>query len=113
MVLKSIGMHKYMRILVFFDLPVKTKTERRVATQFRNFLIKDGYYMIQYSVYARLCNGIDSVNIHKQRLKSGVPNNGSIRVLTVTEKQYDAIDIMLGDKLKYEKPIEYENLSFF
>lgn len=69
--------------------------------------------MIQYSVYARLCNGIDSVNIHKQRLKFGIPNNGSIRVLTVTEKQYDAIDIMLGDKMKYERPVEYENLSFF
>ena len=106
-------MHKYMRILVFFDLPVRTKNERKVATQFRNFLLKDGYYTLQYSVYVRLCNGIDSVNIHKQRLKQGIPNNGSIRVLTVTEKQYDAIDILLGEKIKYEKPIEYETLSFF
>lgn len=106
-------MHKYMRILVFFDLPVKTKKERKVATQFRNFLVKDGYYMLQYSVYVRLCNGVDSVNIHKERLKLSIPNNGSIRVLTVTEKQYDAIDILLGKKLKYEKPIEYETLSFF
>ena len=106
-------MHKFMRILVFFDLPVKTKKERKVATQFRNFLIKYGYYMLQYSVYVRLCNGIDSVNLHKERLKLGVPNNGSIRVLTVTEKQYDSIDILLGKKLKYEKSVEYENLSFF
>ena len=106
-------MHKFMRILVFFDLPVKTKKERKVATQFRNFLIKDGYYMLQYSVYVRLCNGLDGVNMHKERLKNGIPNNGSIRVLTVTEKQYDSIDILLGKKLKYEKPIEYENLSFF
>lgn len=106
-------MHKYMRILVFFDLPVKTRTERKIATKFRNFLLKDGYYMLQYSVYVRLCNGVDSVNIHKQRLQMGIPNNGSIRVLTVTEKQYDAIDILLGEKIKYEKPVEYENLSFF
>lgn len=106
-------MNKYMRILVFFDLPVKTKIQRKIGTQFRNFLIKDGYYMLQYSVYVRLCNGVDSVNIHKQRLQKGIPNNGSIRVLTVTEKQYNAIDILLGAKVKYEKPIEYENLSFF
>ena len=106
-------MHKFMRILVFFDLPVKTKKERKVATQFRNFLIKDGYYMLQYSVYVRLCNGLDAVNMHKERLKNGIPNNGSIRVLTVTEKQYDSIDILLGKKLKYEQPREYENLSFF
>jgi CRISPR-associated protein Cas2 len=51
--------------------------------------------------------------MHKERLKMGVPNNGSIRVLTVTEKQYNSVDILLGKKLKYEKPIEYETLSFF
>ena len=109
----STGMNKLMRILVFFDLPVKTSQERKVAIRFRNFLLKDGYYMLQYSVYVRLCNGIDSVNKHKERLKFSLPSNGSVRVLIITEKQYDNIDILLGKKLKYEKPIEYENLSFF
>ena len=105
-------MHKFMRILVFFDLPVKTKRERRLATQFRNFLIKDGFYMIQFSVYARVCNGNDMVELHKQRLKANVPDEGSIRVLVITEKQYDNVDILLGKKSKYEKPVEYETLSF-
>ena len=49
-------MNRLMRILVMFDLPVKTKAERRSATQFRNFLVGDGYHMVQYSVYARVCN---------------------------------------------------------
>lgn len=106
-------MHKYMRILVFFDLPVKTKRERRVATQFRNFLIKDGYYMIQFSVYARVCNGNDMVELHKQRLKQIIPKEGSIRVLVITERQYEKVEILLGKKNQYEKPIEYENLSLF
>lgn len=106
-------MHKFMRIIVFFDLPVKTKIERRKATQFRNFLIKDGYYMIQFSVYARLCNGIDMSEIHKKRLKANVPDNGSIRVLTITEKQYENIEIFLGKKCKYEKPMQFETLSLF
>lgn len=44
-----------MRMIVFFDLPVQTKTERRYATTFRNFLLKDGYHMLQFSVYARVC----------------------------------------------------------
>lgn len=106
-------MHKFMRILVFFDLPVKTKRERKKATQFRTFLLKDGYYMVQYSVYARVCNGNDMVELHKQRLRMNVPDEGSIRVLTITEKQYDNVDVMLGKKSKYEKPIEYETLSLF
>ena len=106
-------MHKFMRILVFFDLPVKTKQERRRATQFRNFLIKDGYYMVQFSVYARVCNGNDMVELHKKRLKMNIPNEGSIRVLVITEKQYENLEILLGKKSKYEKPIEFETLSLF
>ena len=106
-------MHKFMRILVFFDLPVKTKPQRRKATQFRNFLIKDGYYMVQFSVYARVCNGNDMVELHKKRLKSNVPDDGSIRVLVITEKQYENVEILLGRKSKYEKPIEFETLSLF
>ena len=42
-------MSKFMRMIVFFDLPVQTKTERRHATAFRNFLLKDGYHMLQFS----------------------------------------------------------------
>lgn len=106
-------MHKFMRILVFFDLPVKTKPQRRKATQFRNFLIKDGYYMVQFSVYARVCNGNDMVELHKKRLKANVPDDGFIRVLVITEKQYENVDILLGRKSKYEKPIEFETLSLF
>lgn len=102
-----------MRILVFFDLPVKTKQQRKQATQFRNFLIKDGFYMIQFSVYARVCNGNDMVEMHKQRIKYHVPNDGSIRCLTITEKQFENVDILLGKKSKYDKPIEYETLSLF
>ena len=106
-------MHKYMRILVFFDLPVKTKKERRKDTQFRNFLIKDGFYMIQFSVYARVCNGNDMVELHKQRLKMNVPDEGSIRVLVITEKQYENVEVLLGKKSVYEKNVEYETISLF
>ena len=49
-----------MRLIVMFDLPVMTKAERRAATQFRNFLLNDGYYMMQFSIYIRLCNGIEA-----------------------------------------------------
>ena len=81
-------------MIVFFDIPVKTKRQRRIATCFRNFLIKDGYHMVQYSVYARVCNGIDAVNKHRSRLKTALPENGSVRLMVVTEKQYEAIEIL-------------------
>ena len=62
-------MNKFMRIVVFFDLPVVTAKEKKAAAKFRKFLIKDGYNMMQWSVYSRICNGTDSVAMHRQRLK--------------------------------------------
>ena len=107
-------MNRFMRIMVFFDLPVTTKSERKAAAKFRKFLINDGYYMVQYSVYARICNGPDAVEKHRARAKANIPDNGSIRMLVVTEKQYEAIDILLGN---YSVAVEDEpvpqQLSFF
>ena len=94
---------RYMRIIVFFDLPVMTKAERKRATRFRKDLIDDGYIMLQFSVYSRICKGLDTVEKHKKRLKTFIPANGSVRVLTVTEKQYASMDIVLGVAKKEEK----------
>ena len=99
--------------MVFFDLPVKTKAERRVATQFRNFLLNDGYHMIQYSVYARVCNGNDAVEKHRARLRTHIPENGSVRALVITEKQYEAIDILIGKLTEADDSFLSEQLSFF
>ena len=105
------SMNKFMRILVFFDLPVKTKTERREATRFRNYLLNDGYHMIQYSVYARVCNGVDAVEKHRSRIKRNLPDNGSIRMLVITEKQYESIDILLGSLTQSDDSFQCEQLS--
>lgn len=101
-----------MRMLVFFDLPVDTKSNRKAATQFRNFLLKDGYYMVQFSVYARICSGYDAVETHRKRLTHHLPDNGSVRLLVITEKQYESIEIMVGNYKKEDAPVEYEQLTF-
>ena len=105
-------MSKFMRMIVFFDLPVTTAVERKAATRFRNFLIKDGYYMVQFSVYSRVCNGNDAVNKHARRLKANLPPNGSVRLLTITEKQYQNMSILLGKISVNEKPFQAEQLTF-
>ena len=106
-------MNKFMRIIVFFDLPVKTKSERKVATNFRKFLLNDGYHMIQFSVYARICNGNDAVQKHQARLRAHIPDNGSVRSLVITEKQYEAIEILVGKLTSADETFLSEQLSFF
>lgn len=90
-------MNRFMRLVVLFDLPVKTKKQRHDATAFRNFLLKDGYYMLQYSVYVRVCNGADAVQKHRARLQGHLPDNGAVRVMVITEKQYESIEILVGN----------------
>lgn len=102
-----------MRLMVFFDLPVVLKEERKIYTRFRRFLIKDGYDMIQFSVYARICNGQDSVNMHVSRLMACMPEKGSVRYMQVTEKQFVNIKVLVGIKRKKEDPKYSGQLSFF
>lgn len=104
---------RYMRILVFFDLPVVTRAERRAYTQFRRFLLNDGYDMIQFSVYGRVLNGRDAEEKHMQRLLLNLPPHGSVRVLTVTEKQYASMKLLVGMPLFQEKAVQAQQILLF
>ena len=106
-------MNRFMRILVFFDLPVKTAHNRKEAARFRQFLLRDGYHMIQYSVYARVCNGMDAVEKHRARLRENLPDNGAVRALVITEKQYESIEILVGRLVEADEPFQCEQLTIF
>lgn len=106
-------MSNYMRIIVFFDLPVVTKRDRKIYSQFRRFLIKDGYDMLQFSVYSRICNGDDGAKKHYIRLIENLPKKGSIRYMKVTEKQYASMEILVGKKTIRERKINADQLSIF
>ena len=92
-------MSKYMRLIVMFDLPTGTAGERRAANQFRHFLLHDGYYMMQFSIYVRLCNGQEAATKHRSRLLRELPEEGSVRTLLVTERQFEAMEILCGEKI--------------
>ena len=105
-------MAKFMWIFVFFDLPTKTKKERKKYTEFRRFLLKDGFIMMQYSVYSRICKGDDSVETHKKRVKEHLPPKGHIRMLSITDLQYSKMDTLVGEK-KEEEKLEKKQLLLF
>lgn len=104
---------RFMRLLVLFDLPVVTKAERRAYTVFRRFLINDGYDMIQFSVYGRILNGNDALEKHMKRLVNSLPPDGSVRCLTVTEKQYASMKLLVGLPLFQEKALKVNQMLLF
>lgn len=91
--------------MVLFDLPVKAKPDRRCYQQFHSFLIKDGYVMMQFSVYTRIVNGEDGVTKHLARLRANLPPRGHVRAMTITEKQYEAIHFLVGKPTAQEKTV--------
>jgi len=101
-----------MRILVFFDLPVKTKSEKRDYGQFRKFLIGDGFGMLQFSVYVRITRNHDDAQKHLKRLSLNLPLKGSVRVMLVTEKQYSSMAVMVGQKTSFERRLGEQELLF-
>ncbi|AMK58439.1 CRISPR-associated endonuclease Cas2 [Bifidobacterium angulatum] len=85
-----------MRVVIFFDLPMKTAVERKAYTEFRKNLIKEGFLMIQESVYVRVATTRESARFLENRVASFVPGEGLVQSLIVTEKQYASIRFLLG-----------------
>lgn len=104
---------KFMRLIVFFDLPVTTAAKRRAANRFRHFLIKDGYQMLQLSVYARIVRGRDGLHKHYTRLQKNLPEEGQVRCLEVTEKQYAGMLMLIGEMKPREKKVNANQILLF
>lgn len=97
--------YRAMWIVVMFDLPVRTKAQRKRATDFRKALLRDGFDMVQYSVYSRPCPSEENAAVHSQRVRSLLPEEGKVRVLRFTDKQYARMECFQG-----RIPVESERM---
>lgn len=102
-----------MRIILFFDLPMISDAEIRRYTKFRKYLIKNGYVMMQYSIYSKIFPNRDTVKWHKKELERNLPPDGSVMILQVTEKQYQSIQNLVGSKKALDKKITANPLLTF
>ncbi len=101
---------RFMRVMVFFDLPVKSKKDRKAYTDFRRELMKAGFVMVQYSVYSRTVKNNDDAEKYERLIEKIVPDNGAVRMMTVTEKQYASIRILAGERLKSENLLDTKDI---
>lgn len=89
-----------MRLMVMFDLPVETSIQRKRYRQFRKVLINEGFLMIQYSVYVRVCVNRKSAMYMENRIAHFAPKEGLIQTLMLTEKQYNDMHFIAGESKK-------------
>lgn len=86
-----------MRVLVFFDLPTETGEDRRNYRIFRKTLVKNGFIMLQESVYCRMMSSPSVENSVKNLINKAKPPKGLVQLLTVTEKQFNKMDYIVGE----------------
>lgn len=83
-------------MMVAFDLPVGTDEEKKAANGFREWLKKDGYQMLQYSVYVRPCVSYARQQTHVERLRKICPSEGHIRAIFITRSQWQRSFVIHG-----------------
>lgn len=89
-------MYRFMRVIVFFDLPVESAEDKRNYRKFRKFLIKGGFLMLQESVYAKLALNYTQVEQIIAEVKKEKPPKGSVQILSITEKQFSKMEHISG-----------------
>ena len=86
-----------MRILVMFDLPVTTAAERRAYTLFRKYLLKNGFLMLQESVYCKIAQNPVAADSVIDALRKNKPPTGLVQLLRVTEKKNEKMEYIAGE----------------
>lgn len=91
--------YRYMRVLVLFDLPVTTLTNRREYTRFRKHLIQSGFIMVQESVYSKLALNMTAATAVMSNVRKNKPEEGLVQMIAITEKQYAKMEFVTGESI--------------
>ena len=110
--LDKLNEYRILWILVFFDLPVVTKKERRVAARFRKDIMGNGFSMFQFSIYVRHCSSRENAYVHIKRVKKLLPELGHVGILSITDKQFGSMELFIGRK-QSEAPATPQQLELF
>lgn len=110
--LSYISGYRIMWMLVMFDLPTDTKAQRKAATDFRHFLLDQGFERSQFSVYARFVNGKEGFETRLRRIDRMLPAWGDVQVLQMTDKQYQNI-VRFSDQGRRGRRKNHEQLVLF
>lgn len=99
---------RFMRIMLFFDLPMVSGKEKKIYRNFVKFLTNEGYIRIQYSLFCKLCINADSAQTEVKRVKENTPEQGDVRLLIISEGQFQKI-IDINEKHSLQESITTTN----
>lgn len=101
-----------MWVIAMFDLPVDTKQAKREYARFRKHLLSQGFARMQYSVYIRHSTSRENAVAHAERVRGCLPPDGEVRVLHITDKQFERMSVFFGKRRAAPEPAPTQ-LQFF
>lgn len=104
--------YKCVWLFVMFDLPVKTAKDRKRYRKFARGLKEYGFTRLQYSVFARFYQSEERAVAHKNVVRAGLPPEGHVRMLIVTDVQFSKMESFFGGK-RVELERKPEQLQLF
>lgn len=87
-----------MRIMIFFDLPTESLSDKREYRKFRKFLITTGFLMLQESVYCKLALNQTVAQSIASQVRKNVPPEGNVQMMLITERQFEKMECLVGER---------------
>ena len=87
-----------MRIMIFFDLPTESLSDKREYRKFRKFLITTGFLMLQESVYCKLALNQTVARSIASQVRKNVPPEGNVQMMLITERQFEKMECLVGER---------------
>lgn len=88
---------RYMRMMLMFDLPIKTKIDRRNYRKFRKYIMESGFAMMQKSIYTKIVLNPTKAKTTLDNIRRNAPGDGLIQIITITERQYNQMELLIGE----------------
>ena len=89
--------YRFMRLIVFFDLPTDTSAHLREYNRFRKFLLRSGFVMMQESVYSKIVLNATAAYAVRENIRKNKTSGGLIEILLITERQFERMEIVVGE----------------
>jgi CRISPR-associated protein Cas2 len=109
---RDLSEYRAMWLFAMFDLPVDTREARKRYVRFRKALLREGFMMLQFSVYARYFASEEGSESHRKRIRAIIPSEGQVRLMAVTDKQFGKMEVFYG-KTAQEPEKAPEQLMLF
>ncbi|HTZ75988.1 MAG TPA: CRISPR-associated endonuclease Cas2 [Candidatus Aquilonibacter sp.] len=104
--------YRAMWLFAMFDLPVDEPELRREYAQFRKSLLKEGFAMLQYSVYVHYVASEEAEQVYRRRVQQSLPSHGQVRVISLTDRQFEKMEVYVGKKRKRAEDPPHQLMLF-